>query len=96
MSRGAGVLRSAETLTATAEALTQLGERRAAPRTASWEMTNLLTVASALVAAAYAREETRGCHWRDDFPTVDDRWLGHVVSDIAPTGSVRLTWEGLC
>lgn len=95
MTRGAGVLRSAETLTQTAEVLTRLGERRAAPRTESWEAANLLTVAAALVAAAYAREETRGCHWRDDFPTVDDRWLGHVVSDIAPTGAVRLTWEGL-
>lgn len=96
MTRGAGVLRSERTLAETAAELTRLGAARATPRTASWEAANLLTVASALIAAAYAREETRGCHWRDDFPEADERWLGHVVSEIAPTGSVRLTWEGTC
>jgi succinate dehydrogenase/fumarate reductase flavoprotein subunit len=42
-------------------------------------MTNLLTVSSALVAAAGRREETRGSHWREDFPERDDTtWLGHL------------------
>jgi L-aspartate oxidase len=93
MTRGAGVLRSVESLTATAAELTRLGAVRARPRTASWEAANLLTVASALVAAAYARQETRGCHWREDFPDARDEWLGHLLAGIGPTGSLTETWE---
>ncbi|WBB66058.1 L-aspartate oxidase [Micromonospora sp. WMMD812] len=93
MTRGAGVLRSAETLAATAGALTDLGTGRGRPRTADWEATNLLTVASALVAAAYVRQETRGCHWREDFPTADDRWLGHLVEAVGAQGRLTQQWE---
>ena len=50
--------------------------RRTWPTSAAWEATNLLTVAAALVAAAPLREETRGSHWRDDFPDRDDERLG--------------------
>jgi L-aspartate oxidase len=96
MTRGAGVLRSAQSLEATAVELTRLGAVRDAPRMASWEAGNLVTVASALVAAAYVRQETRGCHWREDFPEASEDWLGHLVSGIAPSGSAQLTWEGSC
>jgi len=57
---------------------------------AAWEATNLVTVASALVAAATRREETRGCHWREDFPEADGAWLGHLVA-----GLDSLAWEPL-
>ena len=44
----------------------------------SWEATNLLTISAALADAAALREETRGSHWRDDFPDRDDeRFAGH-------------------
>ncbi|WP_055482435.1 L-aspartate oxidase [Sphaerimonospora mesophila] len=81
MSRGAGVLRSARSL---AEVARALGDARwtpvaVEPRTESWEATNLMTVASALVAAAAGREETRGSHWREDHPDRDDdRWRSHI------------------
>ncbi|GLZ62016.1 MULTISPECIES: L-aspartate oxidase [Micromonospora] len=94
MTRGAGVLRSAATLAETAGTLTELGVARGRPRTADWEATNLLTVASTLVAAAYARGETRGCHWREDFPTADERWLGHLVGAVGAQGLVTQQWEG--
>lgn len=93
MTRGAGVLRSAETLAGTAGALTELGGGRGVPRTADWEATNLITVASTLVAAAYARQETRGCHWREDFPTADERWLGHLVTAVGAQGRLTQQWE---
>ncbi|WP_428963264.1 L-aspartate oxidase [Micromonospora fluostatini] len=93
MTRGAGVLRSAATLTDTAAVLTELGAGRGRPRTAEWEATNLITVASTLVAAASARRETRGCHWREDFPTADDRWLGHLVGSIGAQGRLTQRWE---
>jgi L-aspartate oxidase len=95
MTRGAGVLRSAESLAATAAELTRLGGGGGRPRTASWEAANLVTVASALVAAAYARQETRGCHWREDFPVARDEWLGHLLAAIGPDGSLTETWEPL-
>ncbi|ROT28047.1 L-aspartate oxidase [Micromonospora sp. HM5-17] len=95
MSRGAGVLRSAETLRATAAELVTLGATRGTPRTASWEATNLITVAAALVNAAYAREETRGCHWREDHPGTRDEWLGHLVGSIDPAGRLAQRWEAL-
>ena len=73
MTDGAGVLRSADSLAATAKTLDALSEcatSDAAPET--WETTNLVTIATALVGAAAARAETRGCHWREDFPDRDD------------------------
>ncbi|WDZ85687.1 L-aspartate oxidase [Micromonospora cathayae] len=92
MTRGAGVLRSAATLADTARILSELGTGRGLPRTASWEATNLLTVASTLVAAGYARRETRGCHWREDFPTADEAWRGHLVGAVGPDGRLTQRW----
>ncbi|MEU6974416.1 MULTISPECIES: L-aspartate oxidase [unclassified Streptomyces] len=86
MSEGAGVLRSAASLSDAADALEALrldaeGDRKAAePGVESWETTNLLCVARVLVAAAQEREETRGCHWREDRPDRDDaHWRRHLV-----------------
>jgi L-aspartate oxidase len=93
MTRGAGVLRSDESLSRTATELADLGLARATPTVATWEATNLLTVASALVAGALRRKETRGCHWRVDFPEVRDEWLGHLLPAVAPGGALTETWE---
>jgi L-aspartate oxidase len=93
MTRGAGVLRSADTLAAAGAELTRLAAGRSAPRTASWEAANLLTVATALVGAAHTREETRGCHWREDFPAAEPAWLGHLLGSIAPDGTLEETWQ---
>ncbi|MEU4830279.1 L-aspartate oxidase [Streptosporangium sp. NPDC023615] len=89
MSRGASVLRGRESLAEVSRALVNLRWTPVAvePCTESWETTNLLTVASVLVAAAGRRQETRGSHWREDFPERnDERWLGHL--------DVTLTAEG--
>ncbi|MGH9265066.1 MAG: L-aspartate oxidase, partial [Acidimicrobiales bacterium] len=40
----------------------------AADRVAVCEVGNLATVGAALVSVAVAREESRGCHTRTDFP----------------------------
>jgi L-aspartate oxidase len=74
----------------TAGVLAELATGRATPQVAAWEATNLVTVASALVSAATRREETRGCHWREDHPEASDAWLGHLVA-----GLDSLSWEPL-
>ena len=94
MTDGAGVLRSAESLSATAGLLSQLGDEHSdRPRTDAWEATNLMTIATTLVASAFARRETRGCHWREDFDAVDPTWCGHLVSALESDGSVSMTWD---
>ncbi|HEY3503259.1 MAG TPA: L-aspartate oxidase [Actinocatenispora sp.] len=94
MARGAGVLRSAESLAETAAELDALAATRAPAGTAAWEAANLVTVAAALVGAASERRETRGCHWREDFGDADDAWLGHLVATIDTDGQLTETFEG--
>ncbi|MEV7023602.1 L-aspartate oxidase [Kitasatospora sp. NPDC093558] len=103
MSRGAGVLRSAASMADTAAGLTMLAEQAYAhvaeekpadPRVETWEAANLLLVATALVAAAAQREETRGCHWREDFPERDDaRWQRHLITHLTAAGDPVSTPE---
>jgi L-aspartate oxidase len=96
MTRGAGVLRSADSLADTASVLAKLGTIAPTSGNAGWEQTNLLTVASALVAAATLREETRGCHWRDDFPAASPDWLGHLLAGLdRASGQLTEGWEAL-
>ncbi|HEY3686693.1 MAG TPA: L-aspartate oxidase [Streptosporangiaceae bacterium] len=79
MSTGAGVLRGAASLAATERELDALAATPGAhPGLDTWEATNLVTVAGALVAAARLREETRGSHWREDFPDPDGAWRGQL------------------
>ncbi len=50
---------------------------------AGWELQNLLTIARLMIASALAREESRGTHFRSDFPARNDSGWGlrHVVSE---------------
>ncbi|MER7346509.1 L-aspartate oxidase [Streptomyces aurantiacus] len=104
MTDGAGVLRSADSLAEAAErlaavhadaagALAEHG-KTAEPGVDTWETTNLLCVARVLVAAALRREETRGCHWREDHADRDDEaWGRHIVIRLNPdrTLAIRTT-----
>ena len=88
MTEQAGVLRSADGLTTALDELARLADKPGEIGTRGWEATNLLTISTALAEAARLREETRGSHWREDFPARDDvRWAGHV--------DARLTDDGL-
>ncbi len=46
---------------------------------AGWELQNLLTIARLMIWAALQREESRGVHFRSDFPQRDDpHWQHHL------------------
>ena len=46
---------------------------------ASYEMANLLLVARMVAEAALYRKESRGVHFRRDFPDRNPRWCRHIV-----------------
>ena len=51
------------------------------------ELDSLLDVAETIVAGALAREESRGAHYRSDFPTRNDaNWLKHSLAYRSPDG----------
>lgn len=89
MTSRVGVLRNAGGLADAVGLLDKLaGVRAEVVDQLSWETTNLLTISLALADAAALREETRGSHWREDFPERDDvRYSGHldVVMDDGAT-----------
>jgi succinate dehydrogenase / fumarate reductase flavoprotein subunit len=60
----------------------------------AWELGCLLDCAETLVAAARARDESRGGHYREDHPLRDDdHWLRHSLAYREPDGSVRLEYK---
>ena len=47
--------------------------------TAGWELQNMLEVATLIARSASLRTETRGVHYRTDFPALDDEtWKVHI------------------
>jgi L-aspartate oxidase len=73
MWREAGLLRDAEGLNRAADLLARLGAiLKPAHDRASLELGNLHAVTTLITRAALAREESRGGHFRSDFPTRDD------------------------
>ena len=85
MTSRVGVLRTADGLAEAALMLDKLaGAAAEEVGQESWEATNLLTISAALTDASALREETRGSHWREDFPDRDDdRWAGHLDAVMA-------------
>ena len=81
MTRCAGVLRSADSLDE-ARSTVDAVWAGAAGNTASpaaYELINLVVVADALLTAAMVREESRGCHTRQDFPDTSDAFYIRLV-----------------
>ena len=79
MWRNAGLLRDAGGLTAMRRELESLRVAPSADR-AALEFANLHAVAELIVLSALAREESRGAHYRNDFPKRDDaRFARHSL-----------------
>jgi len=55
------------------------------------DLRNQLTVARAVLAAALTREESRGAHFRSDFPAADNHgWLRYVIVERDADGMPRV------
>ncbi|HZL28870.1 MAG TPA: FAD-binding protein [Acidobacteriaceae bacterium] len=60
--------------------LTVMGKTRILNR--EWmeaiEIENLLDIGEAMISASLQRKETRGAHYRTDFPAIDPRWQANI------------------
>jgi L-aspartate oxidase len=81
MWRDVGIVRSGTGLKAAIDHLSRLGPRVAHPQTRrAHEAQNIHTVALLVARSALAREESRGAHYRTDFPLHNDvRFLKHSI-----------------
>ena len=94
MSRGAGVLRSSDSLVDTKSDLTRIGDRSStAPCVEAWETTNLFQLAQAILKAALIRQETRGSHWRADFPETSDLWRKRIIQKLDQSGNWHTEYQ---
>jgi L-aspartate oxidase len=75
MWENAGLLRDAQGLSIMKQFLEDM-RAEIAPNRGSIELANLHTIAGLIVDSALAREESRGAHYRNDFPRRDDAHFG--------------------
>ncbi|MEW6745790.1 MAG: L-aspartate oxidase [Planctomycetota bacterium] len=55
-----------------------------------WELANMVTVALLITRSALLREESRGVHYRRDFPDRDDvHWRGYIELQLDENGEVQ-------
>jgi L-aspartate oxidase len=82
MWRYVGLVRSGEGLRAALATINALyakwGQRHAMERSAI-ELANMIEVSWLVTRAALAREESRGAHFRTDFPDLKDDWRTHLI-----------------
>jgi L-aspartate oxidase len=87
MWRSAGLFRTRDSLEQTIGELGRvaaqsfaLSSGRRTPTADDWRFINLVNVASLIASEALRREESRGGHFREDFPDRDDlHWKVHLV-----------------
>jgi succinate dehydrogenase / fumarate reductase flavoprotein subunit len=105
MSENAGVFRNRESLEKQIEILKSLRERfkniRIDDRSAvhntdlqeAIELGHMLDYSMFIVKGALAREESRGAHFREDFPKRDDeRFLKHTLAYMDENGDVSIEY----
>jgi aspartate oxidase len=85
MWRDAAIVRDADSLKRVEHALAEISDEAASLRSPSvrdaarlLELQAAVRCAQLVVATALFRQESRGAHWRSDFPATDDAWYGHT------------------
>lgn len=58
-----------------------------------FEVQNMLTLANLMVQAALLRQESRGCHFRIDYPVPREEWRKHIVYRRGGSGLSTYTRE---
>lgn len=105
MQHYAAIFRNSDLLQEGLRTMQQLWSRmqsdlRVADRSLLWnndllealELDNLLRLSLVSVASAHARTESRGAHWRIDYPTRNDsQWLAHSLAKMTESGDVTLS-----
>ncbi|MDP3012681.1 MAG: L-aspartate oxidase [Candidatus Subteraquimicrobiales bacterium] len=82
MTENVGVIRSKEGLEKILELINSMKEILEAEFISpeGFELQNMITVAELIARSALMREESRGAHFRSDFPSTDDlHWKKHIV-----------------
>ena len=75
-----GIVRSGDTLAEAADILYSWQKKLpASSDRPSWELCNMLTNARLITESALIREESRGAHYRTDFPQSSSSWLKHII-----------------
>jgi L-aspartate oxidase len=57
---------------------------------AGWELANMVLIARAVAALALARHESRGAHWRADYPEPRPEWCVRQVAQIDAGGDMAV------
>ncbi len=83
MSMNVGIVRSKESLSTAINEIDEMKKEVEGVKvvhTQFMELKNMLTLSSMVVKAGLLREESRGAHFRSDYPTSDDKnWLKNIV-----------------
>ena len=80
MWRKVGILRNAAELSEACQVLHAWDRDMPQPQgPASHELANMVLLGRLIAEAALMREESRGAHFRDDFPDPSPDWLKHIV-----------------
>lgn len=75
-----GIIRDGESLTQAAEILASWQQSVPPPTDRpSYELSNLILTARLITEAALIREESRGAHFRTDFPQRSPHWQRHII-----------------
>jgi succinate dehydrogenase / fumarate reductase flavoprotein subunit/fumarate reductase flavoprotein subunit len=90
----AGVVRRGPDLESALTELAKLAERAEAARidslpawNAALDLSNLIVVGSLVARSALIRTESRGAHFREDFPESDPAWLKNII--LTPDSQAR-------
>jgi len=103
MTEKVGVFRTEHNIADAIEALKELNARADCTALASkslsmnqeliqrWELDNLLAVSMVICQAALQRKESRGAHFRDDYPERKDAFNYHTIVSMIEFGKVKLS-----